>query len=324
MVLDKVMIIVMPDAASNIQMTPNDGVRPSPDTDVQPVAVPIPAKIRIALYSTLGLNAASYLSRKQFDFGRFAEMLNSLQDSFEFTAFDSQWDLRDYDELHIYKDDRYFDRLREAKAEHKYTYAIVITANDLERSVFNTHRELEGIGIITVSHYLEYLPPAGTLRRYLAFLVLCETLCIVGRYQFEHSQQSCCLFDMCRNKRDLTQSLSRPQIESGCEAALEAAGFSEKHIDDAYAILSYVGTPSWPQIAFSGIREPGAGFIAGITATLGAAILLTVCVTAAEAVFAATGVLWVVMIYFMALRGRPKGPRRTGRLKRFRILLSRQ
>lgn len=301
-----------------------DGARPSPDAGTQPVPIAIPAKVSIALCSTVGLNSAAFLSRKQFELARFAELLNSLQDCFEFTAFDQQWNLGKYDELHIYTDEHYYMRLREAKAEQHYDYAIAITNDDLERSVFNTHRELEGIGIITVSHYRDYTPPGGTLQRYLAFLVLCETLCLVARYQFEHSRQSHCLFDMCRNKHDLTSCLSRPHIEATCEKDLRTAGFSDEQIDAAYSILAYVGTPSWPQIALSGIREPGAGFILGVATTLGAAILITVCVTAAEALFAASAAVWLLGLYFLALRGRPRGPRRAGRLKRLRILLSRQ
>ncbi len=307
---------------AEMEVRSDDAVRPSPDTGAQPVRVEIPAKVSIALCSTVGLDSAAFLSRKQFELPRFVEMLNSLQGCFEFTAFDKQWDLGKYDKLHIYTDEHYYAKLRGVKKEQKYDYAIALTNDDLERAVFNTHREFEGVGVITVSHYLDYTPPGGTLRRYLAFLVLCETLCLVGQYQFEHSRQSHCLFDMCLDKRDLTSCLSRPQIEATCEKGLRTAGFSDQHIDSAYAILAYVGTPSWPQIVLSGIREPGAGFVLGIAATLGTAILITVCVRAAEALFAASAVIWLSALYVMALRGRPRGPRRTGRLRRLRILLS--
>jgi len=298
--------------------------RPSPDTGVGPTRITVPPKPRVALCSTQGLETAAFSSRRGFSLTRFAELLNSLQTCFEYTAFDQQWVLGPYDKLHIYTDEHYYERLGIIKGEQRgYDYAIAITSDDLERSVFNTHDETRGLGIITLSHYWDYIPPGGSLQRYLAFLVLCETLCLIGHYQFEHSRPAYCLFDMCRNKRDLTLCLTRPKIEAACEQDLRAAGFADEHIDAANSILTYVGTPSLRQIATSGIREPGAGFMLGVAMTLGAAILITVAVTIAEIAFAVSAALWLVALYFIALRGRPKVPKRTGRLKRLRILLSR-
>ncbi|HEY3946542.1 MAG TPA: hypothetical protein VGL78_15045 [Solirubrobacteraceae bacterium] len=314
----------MTDAAGTHLADGDDGVQPSPDTDAQPALVHIPDKVGVALFSTIGLNTVSGRSRKGFALTEFAESLNGLQDAFEFTGFDKQWNLDEYDELHIFTNEHYYDRLRGAKAEQHYDYAIAITSDDLEQSVFNVHREGEGIGIITVSHYEEYLPPGGSFQRYLAFLVLCETLCLAGKYQFEHSRQSHCLFDMCENKHDLIACLSRPQIELRCERNLRKAGFGDGQIEAAYAILRYVGSPSWTQIAISGVREPGAGFALGVATTLAAAIIISASPVAAEAVCAGAAMVWLVTLYVTAVRGRPRMRRPSGRLRRFRIRLSRQ
>lgn len=312
------------DESHSAEVTSIDGRRPSPDSGVEPALLEIPPKASVALCSTLGLQSAAFSSRSGFNLPLFVEQLNSLQSVFVFTAFDQKWDLGPYDKLHIYTDEHYYEKLCEIKQEQRgLDYAIAITSDDLERSVFNTHDEARGVGIITVSHYWDYIPPGGSLQRYLAFLVLCEALCLIGRYQFEHSRPAYCLFDMCRNKRDLTLCLTRPKIEDTCEKELRAAGFTDEQVDAANAILTYVGTPSLRQIAISGIREPGAGFLLGVATTLGAAILITVAVTAAEIVFAVSAVLWVAGLYFIALRGRPKVAKRTSRFKRLRILLSR-
>lgn len=305
-------------------VTGANSVRPSPDSGVEPAPIMIPPNASIALCSTVGLQSAAFSSRKGFNLPGFAELLNSRQGVFAFTAFDQQWDLGPYDKLHIYTDEHYYERLCGIKQEQRgFDYAIAITSDDLERSVFNTHDEERGVGIITVSHYWDYIPPGGSLQRYLAFLVLCETLCLVGRYQFEHSRPAYCLFDMCRNKRDLSLCLTRPKIEPACEKELRTAGFRDEHLDAATAILTYVGTPSLPQIAISGIREPGAGFMLGVATTLGTAVLITVAVTAAEIVLAISAFLWLGGLYFIALRDRPKASKRAGRLRRLRNLLSR-
>jgi hypothetical protein len=314
----------MPESAGAPVVTEHDDPRPSPDTGARPPFVVIPEPVRILLCSTLGLDATPYPSRKRFDLVGFSEILNGLQGTYQFVPHDAKWDLGRYDQLHIYTDEHYYRELRRAKTDRGVDYAIAITTDDLERAVFNTHKELEGIGIITVSRYLDYLPPGGSLQRYLAFLVLCETMCLAGKWQFEHSRHARCLFDMCRNKSDLTLCLSRPHIDDDCEAALRSAGFKESHISDAYKILGYVGTPSWSQIVIGGIREPGAGFVLGVAATLGSAILIAVSVTAAEALFAGSALVWLATLGFIAGRSSPRRPQQASRLRKLGIRLSRQ
>jgi hypothetical protein len=309
-------------------LTPEENsIRPSADSGIPPTCQTIPETVTVALCSCDKLDSVPFPSRRKFSLERFAVTLNGLQSSFRFVAVDAKWNLGIYDKTHIYSNSRYGDKLKDAMHERHCPFAIVITTEDLEDTVFNAHKEDEGWGIITTSRYVDYLPPGSSLFRYLAYLVLCETLCLVGKYQFEHARHAHCLFDMCRNKRDLTQCLSRPSVEQECQDRLRDAGFSDTHLQDVYEILTFVGMSSVPQMLTRGVTEPGASFLLGVAATLATAITVTICVTLAEALFAGVALFWVLWLFVLAGRGRPQRPkdgRAMGAIRQVVLRMSRQ
>jgi len=275
----------------------------------------------IGLVSVRGLDSVPFATGRKFKLDRFVETLNDLQDSFEFVCEDDHWDLGTYDATHLYRNERYFKRLVETRERRDWDAAIAITAEELENGVFNVHRESACVGVVTANRFKDYLPPGGTLYRYLAYLVICETLCLLARRQFEHREYKLCLFDMCERKSDLKDCLAAPTIHPDCLVRLRTA-FHEPQIDDVYKILGYVGTSSLWKLVMRGVSEPGSGFLLGAIVALATSVVVELSVAAALIVAAGVMVLFLVVMWHKAVRGRPRRPKRAGKVKRWRLLLS--
>jgi hypothetical protein len=276
----------------------------------------------VGLVSMRGLDCVPFATGRKFKLDRFVETLNELQGSFEFICEDDHWEFGTYDATHLYRNERYFERLVQTRQRRDWDAAIAITAEELQNGVFNTHRESASVGVITANRFKEYLPPGGTLYRYLAYLVMCETLCLLARRQFEHREYKLCLFDMCEKKSDLKDCLAAPTIHADCLTRLRSAGITEQQIDDVYKILGYVGTSSLGKLVTRGVSEPGSGFLLGGVVALAASVVVALSISAALIVASGVMLLFLFVMWHKAVRGRPRRPKRAGKVKRWRLLLS--
>jgi hypothetical protein len=159
-------------------------------------------------------------------------------------------------------------------------YAICVVSEELEDSSFNKHNKDDwtedgtkdeatkdmGLGVITIQDYKMYSPAATKLEQYLAFLILCESFCIVSRHHIEHSERKFCLFDLCHDKKDLITSIMRAFIHDQCIEDLLSFGFNEEDIAEANKILAYVRKPNTSAILLKWLNDPR------ISITIGALI----------------------------------------------------
>lgn len=143
-----------------------------------------------------------------------------------------------------------------------YSFGIGITHEVLEDARFNWHDQKSGIGVITTDQSEVYNPVGRTLYQYLAYLVLCEALCITGKTQFEHSGRNYCLFDMCMEKSDIKKCLTNPFIH--CTEKLKEAGFTDEDIESANGILAYVKRLRFTDVLQHVFTKPIVGILIGI------------------------------------------------------------
>jgi hypothetical protein len=116
------------------------------------------------------------------------------------------------EDRHQYKDHQLFDPLEHRLAEMNFDAIIGITLQLLAQGSFNRHDAGRRVGVVTLAGASNYLPLGRTLEQYLAYLVLCEALCLAGEQDLEHSQRLLCLFDLCEGLQDLIDCLRRPDI----------------------------------------------------------------------------------------------------------------
>ena len=139
---------------------------------------------------------------------------------------------------HAYKLDDLYTVVKNVVVKNGYTYGIGLTLEVLENERFNWHSENDPVGVVTENQIEKFNPVGRTDYQYLAYLVLCEALCITGRAQLEHKEINYCLFDECENKEDLTKCMTRPHIH--CPESLKAVGFVEDDLKSTGAILKYI------------------------------------------------------------------------------------
>jgi hypothetical protein len=202
-----------------------------------------------------------------FKLSRLAAKLNRKQKVFEFHVVKhvvSHQEMGDYDLPHAYSDEHMFDLIRAITCKAGYQNGVGITHQRLEAVRFNSHdRTRYDVGIITIDGAAKYIPMGRTLSKYVAYLLLCEALCIVGRTHFEHPEVFHCIFDECYLKEDLRECLRRAVIENGCKEKLTLAGFGDDDLEGAMSILNYVRRPSLIHAIRQSIDSPISGFFIG-------------------------------------------------------------
>jgi hypothetical protein len=198
---------------------------------------------------------------------KIARKLNALQNTFHFSFLVKITALGEFDLLHGYKDGRFLGFVKDHLRGTEYRYGIGITHMPLlEHDAFNRHDQEHGRGVITFYNYKKYIPPSRDLEQYLAYLTLCETFCLVGKTHFEHKLKEACLFDMCLEKEDLRDCLTRPEIVEGtkkCQTRLRRVGFTAQDLEAGQRILEFVGRPKLEQLIPS-LLSPASGVLIGL------------------------------------------------------------
>lgn len=196
-----------------------------------------------------------------------AAKLNRMQNVFDFRVLDhvvSHAEMGEYDLPHAYSDKHLFRLIRGRTNLAGYRYGIGVTHESLESSRFNSHDRTEfDVGAISIDSAENYIPLGRTVSQYLAYLLVCEAFCIIGKEHLEHPQSYACVFDECHRKDDLRKCLRRPDIEDECQRKLADAGFSVKDIEGAMNILRFVRRPSLVHVIRQSIENPFTGFFVG-------------------------------------------------------------
>ncbi len=199
----------------------------------------------------------------EMQLARLTDRLNRLQKIFHYEPFSPGIDLpRKYDLKHIYSDKVYYSAIEKALYRTDYNYCIGITNERLQESSFNRHDHNRGTGVITIADAEGFTPWDKTINQYLAYLILCESYCLVGKKHYEHSPRRFCLFDECHDLKDLVKCLQRPHICNKCKKRLMQR-FEQSDIEGAQPVLDYVGKPSILRILSRSFGNPLWGFFLG-------------------------------------------------------------
>lgn len=204
----------------------------------------------------------------------FVDSLNSSQSLFEFKSNDLELslDAGGEDLLHGYTADHFYNCLsRQINSFAEIHCAIGLTHTPLEQGEFNHHDQQRGLGVITIESYQQYIPKTGSLRRYLAYLVFCEAFCLAGRHQYEHEDHRRCLFDLCREKPELEDCLTEPQICGECKKKLRDSGFSDDEIASVEHALQQIAKPPIGSAISSAMKRPTVNMVAGAGLAVAAA-----------------------------------------------------
>ena len=166
--------------------------------------------------------------------------------SMEFVVHDNRVSMRGtMDADHSYSHAQYFAKMKEEDG----TYKIGITHAPLEGACFNAQditNPTNLVGIITTEDTERYKLESQSRYQYLAFLVLCVSLCLVAKRDFEAGhQRNRCLFDYCYDRNDLTESLKDPHFCLVCLDLIDNQNALEEAIkEDAEAILKFIAQKS--------------------------------------------------------------------------------
>ncbi len=172
-------------------------------------------------------------------------------------------DLGEYDYLHTYTDQRFYDTILQSINGSGLSYGIGITADAIQQSSFNRHDAPRRTGIITIDNAEKYNLVGKPIEKYVGYLVLCEAFCISVGKQLEHKERRGCLFDICDKKRFIRRCLKNPNIEKKCKTRLRKEGFKDGDIKQADMILSYIKKTDFLYGIYKGFQNPIAGFILG-------------------------------------------------------------
>jgi len=226
--------------------------------------VPRKHSLRIVLIQVEGLELVRIRGQEKIDLNAIAQRLNRLQKLFSYEVIGPTIRLGEYTSTHGYLDETYH-RTMEARIQNsRFKWAIAITPEELEEGSFNRHSGNKGLGIITTESYQNYIPPGSTLHQYLAYLILCESFCIVGGVDLEHQEKRYCLFDRCHKKMDLIECLRQPHIHEDCREKLLTLGYDVADLEQAENILKFVKAPNrWHRLG-QFIQEPFQGLILGL------------------------------------------------------------
>lgn len=203
------------------------------------MTVPVRRPLNIAILPQQNLAIVTADRKEEVPIGALVRRLNSLQTLFHYQVIDPPLILGEYDERHLYNDQTYYDAIAKRIANSPIKWGIAIVSEELQEGSFNRHNEVTGCGVITVKHYKEYIPNGHSLDQYLAFLILCESFCIVCGQHLEHHMRCYCLFDMCDDKHDLIECIRKSFIHEDCEQKIFAAGFTHEDFSEAEKILSF-------------------------------------------------------------------------------------
>jgi len=197
------------------------------------------------------------------DLNRLAQDLNRArgQKLFEFHAVKMPVPLPGRDLPHAYSFASLFRTIKGNLFAH--SFGIGITHEVLEDSRFNWHDENLGVGAITIDHAEVYNPPGRSLYQYVAYLVLCEALCITSKTQLEHTDRYFCLFDMCTDREDIKTCIKEAHIHEGCKRRLVSLGFTPHDLASADDILRFVKQISISHAVRETIENPFVGFLLG-------------------------------------------------------------
>ncbi len=273
---------------------------PTPDelTPHEQVAVIGTRPVKIALHPIKDLEEGVWGVVGWHSLTELAEILNARQQVFAYTATVELTPPKELSEKHGYQKEDYFSCLADQIEHTDFDAAIGITHWDLEESQFNQHAAPRRVGVVTTSAFEAYLPPGGSLLKYLAYLILCESFCLATGQELEHDKRNYCLFDACTVRRDLVRCLRKPHIDTDCCAKLAALGFPAAEQNGVAGLLDFVGATSWWHFAAEAVREPGTGFLLGVGTAFAGAILATVSVAAAIAVLGVVTTGWLGLVTY--------------------------
>lgn len=218
---------------------------------------------RIAIIDLGGLSGINYR--------KLARKVNSLQTTFRYVVVSpAVTDLGIKDELHVYTYNRLFSLIKSHLEGTECKFGVGIIHERLEKDAFNHHSVDERVGVITVRDYEEYIPFGRSKEQYVTYLLICETLCLIGGVDFEHQENRNCLFDWCIEKPHFRQCMEFAIIDKFCTARLTREGcFTQNEITDAHKILDYTARANINEIAKEALSNPFTNlFIGGLTVNL--------------------------------------------------------
>jgi hypothetical protein len=181
------------------------------------------------------------------------------------------------EDKHNYSHAQHFSLLKQK--EGKYKIGITqdaITANCFNAQDISNPNNL--VGIVTTDDIEKFNVKGRSECQYLAYLVLCVTICLLANEDLESShenkQDKYCLFDPCRGRDKLTSCLKVPHICKECLAHLDNNELlSKEQIEDAEAILEFVKQKSLNEALSSTVNMRYMGLLLGVLINNG--ILLT-------------------------------------------------
>jgi len=186
------------------------------------------------------------------NFLKFTRKLNSLQNTFHYGKVSTVTELGIKDVLHGYSYENLFNMVQSHIEGTDFKFGVGIIHERLEQDAFNHHSIDQRVGIISLRDFEEYIPFGRSKEQYLAYLLLCESFCIVGGVEFEHPEERDCLFDFCRDKLHFRQCMESAKIDKYCQAKLlREGGFKPIEIEKSKKILDYaarINLKNWVNI----------------------------------------------------------------------------
>jgi hypothetical protein len=155
--------------------------------------------------------------------------LNSSKDCFQYVMLhDTIESDQEYDGVHCYTNDFYFNHLNVKRSQSQKSnirFMIGVTHDGLDGDRFNVHDQVSGFGMVTMHDNEKYKPAGMSLEQYLAYLILCESFCLVGAKHYEHHKRLFDVFDECKDKQDFRKCLEKVKISPISRTKLIEDGF---------------------------------------------------------------------------------------------------
>ena len=202
--------------------------------------------------------------RDELDLAHLAKQLNSKQTAneprFEF-AVALAVPLPKRKGRRLYEDTEILPVVKNVLRNHGgYQYAIGITSAPLEENSFNRHSCATGpeatrnAGIITIGDWKRYTPPGVSIEQYVAFLVMCESVCLHSGFE-EWTHKPECLFDLSNEKHDLIVSLLHADICKDCEEQDQLQKVTE-FLPNVRRVLRWVHRVSFASLVRDAVGKP--------------------------------------------------------------------
>ena len=188
--------------------------------------------------------------RLQLDLHTLAQCLNKKQSIFNFAysedipteaignpTVDDQW----YDAKHL------LTILQSRIQTGTFDFIIGITrhkitvqgdsVNRIDRDYFSLSN-MSNSSIISVNNSVtKYNSASKTLCQYVCFLIMCELLINLARFNLTHTSTDYCLFDECEDRSTIAQGIDNAYICPTCIAKLKSHTVSQHIIDAAQDVL---------------------------------------------------------------------------------------